>query len=165
MTYKGTIEVDENGLQLPLVPLYAGRLSSMVLSAANVPADIADLALYVGRTPDAEGSARNPFTVAATRQTDGSWRVYCNPYCFPDESAALWYSFVGTDESGNPRWLGTGKLRVLDNPADGSAVAPSIIPQDCYAYNPTTGKYHKITASLDEYGNISLDVESEGVYR
>ena len=165
MTYKGTVEVDENSLQLPLVPLFAGKLSSMTLAVSNVPADVTDLALVVGRTPDVDGSARNPFKVAATKQTDGTFRAYCNPYCFPDEAANLWYSLVGTDESGNPRWLGTGKLKVLDNPANGSAVSPSIIPQDCYAYNPTTGKYHKITASLDEYGNISLDVESEGVAR
>ena len=165
MTYKGKIEVDENSLQLPLVPLFAGKLSSMVVSVANVPTDVTDLALVVARTDDADGKARDPFKVAATKQDDGTFRVYCNPYCFPDEAANLWYSLVGTDESGNPRWLGTGKLKVLDNPANGSAVAPTIIPQDCYAYNPTTGKYHKITASLDEYGNISLDVESEGVNR
>ena len=165
MTYKGKIEVDENSLQLPLVPLFAGKLSSMTLAVSNVPTDITDLALVVGRTPDVDGSARAPFKVAAAKQADGTFRAYCNPYCFPDEAANLWYSLVGTDESGNPRWLGTGKLKVLDNPANGSAVSPSIIPQDCYAYNPTTGKYHKITASLDEYGNISLDVESEGVAR
>ena len=165
MTYKGKIEVDENSLQLPLVPLFAGKLSSMTLAVSNVPADVTDLALVIGRTPDADGLARDPFKVAATKQEDGTFRAYCNPYCFPDEAANLLYSLVGTDESGNPRWLGTGKLKVLDNPANGSAVSPSIIPQDCYAYNPTTGKYHKITASLDEYGNISLDVESEGVAR
>ena len=165
MTYKGKVEVDENSLQLPLVPLFAGKLSSMTLAVSNVPADIEALALVVARTDDADGKARDPFKVAATKQDDGTWRVYCNPYCFPDEAANLWYAIVGTDGEGNPRWLGTGRLKVLDNPANGSAVSPSIIPQDCYAYNPTTGKYHKITASLDEYGNISLDVESEGVDR
>ena len=165
MTYKGIVEVDENSLQLPLVPLFAGKLSSMVVSVANVPGDVTDLALVVARTDDADGKARDPFKVAAQKQGDGTFRAYCNPYCFPDEAANLWYAAIGTDTNGNPRWLGTGRLKVLDNPANGSAVAPTIIPQDCYAYNPSTGKYHKITASLDEYGNISLDVESEGVNR
>ena len=126
MTYKGRIEVDENSLQLPLVPLFAGKLSSMVVSVANVPSDVTDLALVIGRTPDADGSARAPFKVAAQKQGDGTFRAYCNPYCFPDEAANLWYSLVGTDESGNPRWLGTGKLKVIDNPANGSAVTPTI---------------------------------------
>ncbi len=165
MTYKGKIEVDADSLQLPLVPLFAGKLSSMIVSVGKTPDDIDSLVLVIARTDDAGGKTRDPFKVAATKQDDGTWRVYCNPYCFPDASAALWYSLVGTDESGNPRWLGTGKLKVLDNPANGSAVTPTIIPQDCYAYNPTTGLYHKITASLDEFGNISLDVESEGVNR
>ncbi len=165
MTYKGKIEVDADSLQLPLVPLFAGKLSSMIVCVGKAPDDIDSLVLVIARTDDAGGKARDPFKVAATKQDDGTWRVYCNPYCFPDEAANLWYSLVGTDAQGNPRWLGTGKLKVIDNPANGSAVTPTIIPQDCYAYNPTTGLYHKITASLDEYGNISLDVESEGVNR
>ena len=160
------VKVRPDRLNVALATCAVGRLSSAeIVVGGDVPGDVTALALVVGRTDGADGKAREPFKVAATKQDDGTWRVYCNPYCFPDVAANLWYSLVGTDGEGNPRWLGTGALRVLANPANGSAVAPSIIPQDCYAYNPTTGKYHKITASLDEYGNISLDVESEGVDR
>ncbi len=165
MTFKGIIAVNENALQLPLIPIFAGKLSSMVVKITNAPDDIDTVVLTIGRTPDVDGSPRPPFAIAATSLGGGTYRAYCNPYCFPDEATNLTYSVVGNDTSGNPRWLGTGSLRVLENPANGSSVTPQVIPSDCYAYNPTTGKYHKITASLDEFGNISLDVESDGINR
>ena len=72
---------------------------------------------------------------------------------------------VGTDEKSNARWLGTGPLIVRDNPANGSPVVPEIIPADTYIRNPATGLYHKLTAAVNEYGEIVLDCDPEGIER
>ena len=60
---------------------------------------------------------------------------------------------------------GTGPLIVRDNPADGSPVTPEIIPADTYIRNPATGLYHKLTAAVNEYGELRIDLESEGIQR
>lgn len=165
MTIKGIVKARGENLSFPLTPIFAGQLSSMTLDVTDVDADIETLKVCVARTLDESGAERLPLVAEASKVADGSWHCYLNPYFFPDLSRALTYSLVGVDDKGNPRWLGTGRLEVLSNPANGSAVAPEILPKDCYAYNPTTKLYHKITASLDEYGNISLDVDADGIER
>ena len=37
--------------------------------------------------------------------------------------------------------------------------------EDTYIRNPVTGKYHKLTAKLNELGEITIDVDQEGVDR
>ena len=88
-----------------------------------------------------------------------------SPFFFPDLSDALEYHVLGTDTNGNARWLGSGPLEVRDNPANGSPVVPEIIPADTYIRNPATGLYHKLTAAVDEDGNLTISLEEEGVER
>ena len=120
----------------------------------------------IERTPDPTShQPRDPFSVAATRQTDGSFRCYLSPFLFPDVSAALSYSIVAGDTANNPRWLGSGALIVLENPANGSSVVPPIVPADTYIRNPATGLYHLLTASLNEDGELTINLADEGIER
>lgn len=173
---KGELRVKTNHIKLrpdrlnaPLAECFVGRLSSAVFVVyGDIPDDISALNVQIGRTPDSSttpATERANLSVAAVKQTDGTYRAYLNPYCFPDLSEALKYHVVATDTNGNPRWLGTGALIVRDNPANGSPVTPEVVPQDCYAYNPVTQKYHKITATVDEYGEITIEVSKEGITR
>lgn len=161
-----TIRADR--LNRPLETCFVGKLSSAVFRiVGDIPDDIDGITVQIGRTEDAITHQPRPnYTVAANRNADGTaFRCYLAPFCFPDVSDALEYHVVATDTNGNARWLGSGPLIVRDNPADGSPVAPEIIPADTYIRNPVTGLYHKLTAVVNEYGELSIDLESEGIQR
>lgn len=161
------ITLSPDRLNQPLQPLYAGLLSSLVVEvgSAAVPADVESVRILFERTDDADGSERKPVSVAATLTDAGAYRAYCSPFCFPDISETLHYHVMGTDTNGNPRWLGSGQLRVRENPANGSAEEPPVIQSDTYIRNPVTGLYHKLTAFVDEYGEVSVSVAEEGIER
>ena len=161
------ITIRPDRLELPLAPVYAGRLSSAVLEiGGDVPDDVASVAVLIDRTPDpSTHQPRDPFSAAATRLGLGPFRCYLSPFNFPDESDALKYHVVGTDSNGNPRWLGTGRLCVMENPADGSPVDPPIIPADTYIRNPVTGLYHKLLADVTELGELTTYCDPEGIER
>ena len=110
-----------------------------------------------------DGDEKKRYTAAGTRQADGTFRVYLAPAYFPAESDHLKYHVLGMDAQENPRWLGSGMLRIFDNPADGSPIAPDILPRNSYAYNPQTGLYYKIVAEVNDLGEITLSTEQEGV--
>lgn len=170
-----TIRLNPDRLDLPLIPLYAGKLSSAVWFITNVPDDIEGLAIQIGRTPDpTTHQPRDNFTAAATlvaSQGIGGaahvslWKCYLSPFYFPDAATALEYHIIGTDAEANPRWLGTGQLCVKDNPADGSPVAPDVIPRDTYIRNPVTGLYHLLTANVNDDGEITLHLADEGIQK
>lgn len=155
------VKVNPNRLDEPLVPITVGKLSSaVIIIEGDIPDDIDTMTLQFERV----GQDLDNFTVAAT-PIDGGYRAYVNPFNFPDASDALKYHVMAVDSAGNPMWLGSGLLRVRENPANGSAVTPEIIPADTYIRNPATGLYHKLTASVNEYGELSIDLEQEGIER
>lgn len=154
------IELHPDRLDLPLAPLAAGKLSSAVATiGGDIPDDISALAVVVEWK---DGQTTSRYTAAATNG-GGFWSVYFAPAYFPAASEELKYHVVGTDKNDNPRWLGTGNMRIFDNPANGSPIAPDILPRNLYAYNPATGLYHKVIAELNELGEIQLAPEQEGV--
>ena len=154
-----TIRADR--LNIPLETCAVGKLSSAVFTiGGDIPDDIAALAVVVEYK---DGNEINRYTAAATAQGDGTWRVYLAPAYFPAASESLKYHVIGTDNQERPRWLGTGNLRIFDNPADGSAVMPDILPRNLYAYNPTTGLYYKVVAEINEMGEVTISAEQEGV--
>ena len=166
------IRIRPDRLNAPLATCNVGKLSSAVfVIEGDIPEDADTIAVQIGRTPDPQTQEpRENFTAAASETTlDGSaartFRCYLAPFYFPDEADALEYHVVATDTNGNPRWLGTGPLVVRDNPADGSPVTPEIIPADTYIRNPATGLYHKLTAAVNELGEIVLDCDPEGIQR
>lgn len=164
------IRLRPDRLNDPLATCFVGKLSSAVFVIwGDIPDDVDTITVQIGRTEDPDTHQPRPnFTAAATEvegQTPRCFRAYLSPFLFPDTSDALEYHVVATDTNGNPRWLGTGPLVVRDNPADGSPVAPEIIPADTYIRNPATGLYHKLTAAVNEYGELSIDLESEGIHR
>lgn len=161
-----TIRADR--LNRPLETCFVGRLSSAVFRiVGDIPDDIDGLTVQIGRTADpTTHQPRENFTAATTRNADGkTYRCYLSPFMFPDVSDVLAYHVLGGDANGNTRWLGTGALVVKDNPANGSPVVPEIIPADTYIRNPATGLYHKLTAAVDEDGNLTVALEDEGIER
>lgn len=160
------IHLDAGRLNFPLRTIWQGVLSSAVVVAHGVPADIEGMGVVFGVAPTGNTPHDPPtFRAAATKQADGTWRAYCLPSIFPVVGLQLEYSAVGTDANGNPRWLGTGQLNVVDCPAAGSSTAPDIIPADTYIRNPVTGLYHLLTAVVDEDGNVTINLADEGIER
>ena len=161
-----TIRADR--LNRPLETCFVGKLSSAVFRiVGDIPDDIASMTVQIGRTADpTTHEPRQNFTAAANRNADGkTFRCYLAPFCFPDVSDALEYHVLGADTEGNARWLGSGPLIVRDNPADGNPVPPEIMPADTYIRNPATGLYHKLTAEVNDLGEISVGVDPEGIER
>lgn len=145
-------------LDLPLAPCAVGKLSSAVLTVGgDIPEDTAALVVKVEY---AEGEY---YIAAGSRQDDGTFRVYLAPGYFPAKSNSLKYHVYVTDQLDNPRWLGSGLMRIFDNPSDGGSPVPPPLPRNLYAYNAVTHLYYKITAETDEAGNITLALEQEGV--
>lgn len=166
------IRIRPDRLNAPLETCNVGKLSSAVfVIEGDIPDDADTIAVLIGRTPDPQTQEpRQNFTAAARETTpEGSsartFSCYLAPFYFPDETDALEYHVVAIDLNGNPRWLGSGPLIVHDNPAAGSSTPPEIIPRDTYIRNPVTGKYHKLTADVNELGEIIVGVESEGIER
>lgn len=164
------VKVRPDRLNDPLATCFVGKLSSAVfMIVGDIPDDIDTMAVLIGRTEDPDThQPRTNFTAAASEiegRTPRSFRAYLSPFLFPDISDALEYHVIGTDENGNARWLGTGPLIVRENPANGSPVPPEIIPADTYIRNPATGLYHKLTAAVNELGELSIELESEGIQR
>ena len=156
------ISLKPDRLDLPLAPCSIGKLSSAVLTiGGDIPDDISGLVVKIEYM---NGSAKATYTAVATRRDSAAdYRCYLAPTYFPDTSDKLNYHIVGLDDNNNPRWLGTGTLRIFDNPANGSGAVPDILPRNLYAYNPTTGLYYKIVAELNEHGQVSVAVDQEGV--
>lgn len=160
------IHLDAGRLNFPLRTIWQGVLSSAICVIHGVPADIESLGIVFGVAP-AGNTPHDPptFRASATKQADGLWRAYVNPFTFPVVGLSLEYSVVGADGHDNPRWLGTGQLNVVDCPAAGSSDAPDVIPRDTYIRNPVTGLYHLLTATVDEDGNLTLRLSDEGETR
>lgn len=155
------IKLRPDRLDLPLAPCACGRLSSAVVTVGGeIPDDIEAIAVDVEYM---DGNEKNRYTAAGTRQADGTFRVYLAPAYFPAGSDQLKYHVLGMDTNENPRWLGSGMLRIFDNPADGSPIAPEILPRNMYAYSPTRKCYFKVIARENEYGEIQLDVDETPV--
>lgn len=161
------IKLRPDRLNAPLATCNVGQLSSAVfVIGGDVPDDIVDINVEIERTHDPETrQPRENYTAACHRNEDGTFRCYLSPFHFPDISDALKYHVLGVDLNDNPRWLGTGALVVRENPANGRAIVPEVLPRDAYAYNPVTGLYHKIVAEVNEDGQIVIATEQEGVER
>ena len=156
------IRVDESRLNFPLIPISAGVLSSLDAEIIDVPYGMVALALLFEY-----GTGTTNYQAACTKVRGDFWTCYANPYVFPaaSDDGSLHYHVVGTDAHGNQKWLGTGQLRVLANPANGSSDIPTVVPHDTYIRNPVTGLYHLLTATVDEDGNITLNLADEGIER
>lgn len=144
--------------QRPLPAIPVGRGSVFEADIHNVPDTLDELQIHIGRI-DREGA----FTpVNCIARSDRRWYGYVNGLAFPDVGKAE-YHITGIDTRGCSHWLGSGVVRVMPSVLHSDA-AP-IIPEDTYLRNPATGLWHKLTASIDEYGNIVPEIETEGITR
>lgn len=148
-------------LNFPLETVDVGRQSSAVLIVGgDIPDDTAALIVKVEYS---NGQSPGYYVAAGTRQADGTFRVYLAPGYFPATTKGLHYHVYITDELDNPRWMGSGALRIIENPSDGSSPAPEVLPKNLYAYNPVNHLYYKIIAEADAEGNITITLDQEGV--
>ena len=149
-------------LNFPLATLNVGKLSSAVLTVGgDIPEDTAALVVKVEYADSQSTTAY--YVAAGTRQADGTFRVYLAPGYFPATTKGLRYHVYITDELTNPRWMGSGAVRIIENPSDGSSPAPEVLPKNLFAYNPVTHLYYRITAEANAAGKITLALEQEGV--
>ena len=155
------IELKPDRLNFPLATVDVGRQSSAVLTVGGEIPD--DTAALVVKVEYSNGQSTDYYVAAGTRQADGTFRVYLAPGYFPATTKGLRYHVYITDELDNPRWMGAGTLRILENPSDGSSPAPEVLPKNLYAYNPVNHLYYKITAEADAEGNITIALDQEGV--
>lgn len=152
------IQLRPDRLNFPLTPISVGKLSSAVLTVGgDIPDDTAALVVKI---EDEQGEY---YIAAGARQPDGTFRVYLAPGYFPAVSDSLKYHVYVTDQLDNPRWMGSGLVRIIDNPSDGGSPVPPALPRNLYAYNAVTHLYYKITAETDSAGNITLALDQEGV--
>ena len=161
---KARIRIDESRLNFPLTPIAAGKLSSLDVELIGVPNTVASLLVYFEHEKD---DGVESYAAGCRQEDDGTWSCYVQPFLFPDveDTGKLHYHVVATDVRTAQKWLGTGQLRVLENPAGGSPLPPPIIPADTYVRNPVTGLYHKLTAEVNELGEITVIVSEEGEER
>ena len=159
---KTRVRIDESRLNYPLAPINAGVLSSHYVELVDVPDTVQTLGVLFEYGANAE-----KYRAECSPAGDGVWTCYAVPFIFPaaDVTGELHYHVVATDDRDNEQWLGTGTLFVHANPANGSSQAPDVIPRDTYIRNPATGLYHKLTAAVDEDGNLTVALEDEGIER
>lgn len=77
--------------------------------------------------------------------------------CRPDERLPV----ICVLQDANRTW-GSSSVEMCNRVPDGtSPILP--IPQDLYVRNPMTGLYHKLTADVNEYGEMTTSVSQTGV--
>lgn len=157
------IELNPARLDLPLAPCAVGQASSAVFTiGGDVPDDIAEMTVNIEYIDD-DGETQLAVASGTLDESAGTYRVYFTPNYFPAASDALKYYIMGTDTEGNPRWLGTGNLRIFANPANGSHGLPPSFSRIAYAYDEATGLYYKVLAETNELGEKTLALDQEGV--
>jgi len=104
-------------------------------------------------------------TRAAVQSANGVWVATIPATATSGRTAnGLRIMADGVDENGEAVTgyiLGVADFAV----ASFSATPAPVIPADTYIRNPATGKYHKLTAELNELGEITIDVDEEGIDR
>lgn len=157
------VKINPARLAIGLASVTVGARSSAVFTiCGNVPNDLRGISILFERTA-LDGVARAPVMCSGELQTDGTWRVYCPALTFSDIADDLKYQVIGIDEMEDKRWLGTGKLTVLENLAEGCGMMQTVLPPETYVPNPATGLWHRLTAAVDEFGNITINVDENGV--
>lgn len=91
------------------------------------------------------------------------WRVYVQPL-YLAVAGSFCYTIRAVDECGYPCLLGSGTIEVKEAPAsEPTGGGQPILPTGACAYNPQTGKYHRLVAVQDpETGVIVVSVNQTG---
>ena len=149
----------DQAVKTQLQTLTVGRASVLEFEVVGAPENLQRLQFHAGR-PGSE--IYTP--VVATALPDNRWRVYANGLNFPDPGNAK-YHLTGKDDKDRSVWLGSGALDIRQSVlyVDEDAILP--IPEDTYVRDPRTGLWHKLTARIDEEGEVVIDYEKNGVTR
>ena len=147
-----------------LEALSAGKDSTRTVWVKCADEEADEIFIRIWRKATAEDTDEPvPYDVPGVQETNGVWRVYLPSYCFPLVADDLMYRVIGKDLKGETRDLGGGNLRVLETHLSEGGIAPTILPNNTYVRNPTTGLWHKLIATVDESGVISIAVDQEGI--
>lgn len=154
--YKKRITLRPDRPNLPLDPIWPGRNSSALLVLAGVSSGFT-ARLYLTKV-----GADVAVYFDAQRNSHGDMCVYVPGANFPAPGAGRYEVIITEESTGRNYWCGSGAVTVLAassgsvNPGYGTAL-------ETYVRNPVTRLWHKVTAEINKYGEITTVVDQEGV--
>ena len=145
-------------VKTPLRALEAGRASVLEFEICGAPEGVQSVQFHAGRI------GRDDFAVvSAAPLPDNRWLVYASGLNFQDVGRTT-YHLSAIDARGNSVWLGKGRLEIVQSVLSIDEEDIPVIPEDTYVRNPVTGKWHKLTCTVED-GVIVPSIDPEGVTR
>jgi len=154
--YRKTITLQPDKPNLPLDPIWPGVNGSALLVFSGVPSGFT-ARLYLTKV-----GAEIAVYFDAEENSGGEVAVYVPGANFPAAGAGKYEVVITETATGRNFWCGAGAVTVLAassgsvNPGYGTAL-------ETYIRNPTTGLWHKVTAEINEFGEVTTTVEQTGV--
>lgn len=134
-----------------------GRASAYYALIRGVPEEVDHVEVHFGKPENASTNA-----VVCRRVPGGDWKVYANGFFFPDVGKTV-YHITARSDKGDSVYLGGGTLRVTQSVLNVTEGEEPIIPADTMVRNPRTGLWHKLTAEVNDDGQVVVGVEKEGI--
>ncbi len=162
--YKNEIPLMPDKPNFPLKPVWVGQGSAAIFRFTGLPL-VTGISIQLALIPLEDGEAG----IYSGTIENGTGTVYVAGWAFPDAGQSTYEAVlivagedVGDESTGY--WCGRGSLNIMAATQSGvTPVPPVVIPADSYAYSPITELYYKITAVVNELGEITLQVAKEGV--
>ena len=155
--YGITVKLTPNRSFCPLVPITVGAGSDAYLIIEGIPQNGTgwQVRLYLTQV----GQSVPVYFDAAS----GENTIYIPGANFPTAGTGAQYEIVITEiETGRKYWMGRGELNV--SPASFEGGNPGMgTSLESYIRNPTTGLWHKVTAHINDDGDVTSEVSQEGV--
>ena len=152
--YNLNVTLRPDAPQYPLAPAWMMRYSTGKMTLENLPEDMTSAVLVLAMT------GASPVVIAANVEEDppaitipnGATQTAGTGYYYV-------YGFIGTAIYG----LGRGTVNITAAPTleaiEGATPVGNVAP----IFNPTTGLYHMLTATANEYGEVTLTLAQEGM--
>jgi hypothetical protein len=152
--YRNTVTLTPDEPNRPLKPAWVGTNSSALFVFDGVPAGAETVKLYLTKVG---ASVAVYFDVSQNEA--GEWYALAGGANFPTAGQGS-YEVEVTDEDGNKFWCGRGIVTV--QAASGGGAAGAGTPADTWIRNPATGKYHRLIVTVNELGEVSVGIDSQG---
>lgn len=155
--YRQTVTINPAAPNFPLKPVWIGVNSNALFLLLGVPSGFT-ARLYLTKV----GASVAVFFDASVSDS-GAVTVFVAGANFPAAGTGAKYEILLTEtETGHPYWCGEG-LVTVKAASSGTVTAGFGNAMETYVRNPTTGKYHKVTASINEIGEVTSVTSQEGI--
>jgi hypothetical protein len=155
------ITVDPQNLNIPLRQVFVGQGSALKLQLAGFDAEQFTAAVFIHALTEGADPAR----FDAVLNDDDVYEVKISGWSLNVPGNTEYeVTIFDSDDANQVYWSGRGKLTIRR--AITSAPLPQppeVTPPSSYIQHPTTGLWHKVVGSLNELGQLSLEVSPEGV--